>query len=120
MSSWLRACSDIAITAGGFQNLKSGVLDFDFGNGLGNIGSGWTKQDPIGGGRVLHKGGWRPISAPLTRKQPSPVTSLSKQPLRILSSWPTTSLQAPDPPGWLVQQTIVPITSNQVVERFAF
>ena len=107
-----RACSDIAITPGGDQKLNSGVFDFGFGNDLGDIGNRWSKPDPVGGEYLLHQGGWSPISAPLNLLS-SPLPSLHQHP-PVLSSWPSTSLKAPDPPSWLAPQTFLPITTNQV------
>ena len=105
-----RACSDIAITPGGDQKLNSGVFDFGFGN---DLGSSWSKPDPVGKDHLLHQEGWSPISAPLNLLS-SPLFPSLPQPPPVLSSWPSTSLKPPDPPRWLVQQTFLPITSNQV------
>ena len=107
-----RACSDIAITPGGHQKLNSGAFDFGFGNDLGDIGTRWSKPDPVGGENLLHQGGWSPISAPLNLLS-SPLPSLHQHP-PVLSPWPSTSLKAPDPPSWLAPQTFLPITTNQV------
>jgi len=107
-----RACSDIAITPGGDQKLTSGVFDLGFGN---DLGGSWSKLDPVGKEHLLHQEGWSPISAPLNLLS-SPVVPSLPQPPPVLSSWPSTSLKPPDPPSWLVQQTFLPITSNQVAE----
>ena len=106
-----RACSDISITPGGSQKLNSGFFDFNFGNDLNNVGSRWSKPDPLGGERLLHQGGWNPVPAPL---QPQPGTSMVQSP--ALSSWSSpTSLKNPDTPSWMgLRQTYKPITSNQV------